>query len=189
VFVLTRPSASGPYSAVIESLHWAHLALVHPDRTVWAIFFGVGLCSAPALVPLARGRRLDGPIAIVFAVAVGQLVQALFAGADHSRLAAAALPFAVALAIAATVELGSARALAGLVVLVAATVLVWQPFRVPAPGVNGYAAMYYAGSSSAPVAVGGVILIMTVLVLFLGLIPTSGPLHDRLSIRMSPPKA
>jgi hypothetical protein len=167
VFTFTRPSWSvgawSHYSSVVQVLHDGRVALTHPDHTLWAVFFGVGFAAALALLLLSR-QRLRDPLGIVFVIAVGHLLEAPLAGTDVSRYAAAALPFAIVLAIVATVEVGTSRAFWSLVALTAATVLVWQPFRVAGAGVRAYFSMYYPGGASAMIALGGVVLIATTVI-------------------------
>lgn len=165
VFTFTRPSWSvGPwsrYSTVVQVLHDGRVAVTHPDNALWAVYFGVGFAAALALLLLVRWQRLRGPLGIVFVIAVGHLVQAPLAGTDVSRYAAAALPFAIVLAIIATVEVGTSPAFWSFVALAAATVVLWQPFRVAGLGVSAYYSMYYPGRASAMIALGGLILIAT----------------------------
>jgi hypothetical protein len=163
VFTFTRPSAPGRYSAVIQILHDGRVTLLHPDHAAWAVLFGIGLAPAIAVLLFARWQRLRDPVGIVLATACGHLVQAPLAGTDVSRYAAAALPFAIVLAVVVVAESGTSRAFWGLAVFTAATLVLWQPFRIVAPGVRSYAAMYYPGSASALIALGGLILIVGVL--------------------------
>jgi hypothetical protein len=168
VFTVTRPTWSvGPwshYSTVVQVLHDGRVVLTHPDHALWAAFFGVGFAAVLALLLLTRWHALRGPLGIVFVVAVGHLLQAPLAGTDVSRYAAAAMPFAVVLAIVATVEVGTSRAFWSLVALTAATMLLWQPFRVAALGVHAYFSMYYPGPASAVIALSGLLLIATALI-------------------------
>jgi hypothetical protein len=163
-FTLTRPSAPGRFDTVLKVLHDGRVSLMHPDQAVWIVFFGVGFLAFLAVLLLARPRRLRGPTGIVFAIACAQLVQAPLSGSD-SRYAAAALPFAIALAIAATVEVGTRRVFWALIALTSATMLLWQPFRTAGAGVRSYVSMYYPSSATATaVALGGLLLIAAALV-------------------------
>jgi hypothetical protein len=162
-FTLTRPTGPGRYDAVLEVLHNGRVALTHPDESAWAALFGVGVVSALALLLLADWRSLRGPVGIVFAVALAHLVQSFVAGADASRLASAALPFAIVLAFVAAAD-DEERRFPGLAVLIAATLWVWRPFDVASTGVTGYTEMYYPPGDSALIALASLALIAGVLV-------------------------
>ena len=125
------------------------------------------LSAALALLLIPRWRQLRGPPGIILVVACCHLVLAPLQGSD-SHYDAAALPYAIVLAIVATVVTGTKRAFWGLVALTGATVLLWQPFRVPAPGASAYASTYYPGGDSPLIAFGGIILITTTLIWVLG---------------------
>jgi hypothetical protein len=163
-FTFTRPRAPGRYDTVIQVLHDGRVTLTHPDHALWAVFFGVGLAAGLGLVLFTRRERLRGPIGLVLGVACAHLVQAPLAGTDVSRYAAAALPFAIVLALVAAVDLGSRHAFGALVALTAATALVWQPFRIAGAGVRSYVSMYYPGGTSAIVALGELVLIVVTLI-------------------------
>ena len=164
VFTLTRPSAPGAYNDIIQILHVGRLTLTRPDHALWSVAFGAGFAAFVALPLLIRWRHLSAPTGVVLAVAVGLLVQAPLGGVDISRYAAAALPFGVVLATAATVESGTSRGFWALVGLTAATLLLWQPFRVTSPGASAYFAMYYPGQASTVIALGGLILVAAALI-------------------------
>jgi hypothetical protein len=166
-FTFTQPTSSvGPwahFSTMLKVLHDGRESLTHPDQAIWVVFFGVGFTAFLALLVLVRRQRLRGPTGVVVAVACGQLVQSPLSGVD-SRYAAAALPFMVALAIVATVEMATSRAFLALIGLTGATILLWQPFTVPRLGVSAYFSMYWPGTASAPIALGGLVLIVTALI-------------------------
>jgi hypothetical protein len=163
-FTLTRPEAPGHYSTAIQVLHDGRVTLTHPTHAMWAVLFGVGLAAGLGLVLFLRRERIRGPVGLVLAVACAHLVQAPLAGTDVSRYAAAALPFAIVLAIVAAVDVGTTRAFRALVALTAATALLWQPFRVADPGVRAYASLYYPGAASTLIALGGLAVIATALI-------------------------
>lgn len=167
-FTFTRPSASGGawshYSGLIQVLHDGRMTLTHPDHALWGVFFGVGFVAFLAVLLFARWRRLRGPVGIVLAIACGHVLQAPLAGTDVCRYAAEAVPFAVVASLLAAIEAGSSRATWALGALTAATVLLWQPFRTPAPGAKAFQSMYTPGNSSVFIAIGGVILIVTTLI-------------------------
>jgi hypothetical protein len=168
VFTYTRPTLTvGPwahFSTVTQVLHDGRMTLTHPDHALWAIFFGAGFVWFLALALLPRWRQLEMPVWIVLAVACGHLIQAPLGGTDVSRYAAAALPFAVVLGVVAIVELRIDRAFYALVALAVATMVLWQPFRVPVRGVPAYFSMYYPGSASAPIAAVGIVVMGVTLV-------------------------
>jgi hypothetical protein len=168
VFTLTRPTSTvgpfGHFSSAIQVLHDGRVTLMHPDRALWSVFFGAGFVTFLALLLFARRRQLRGPVGIVLAVACAHLVQAPLGGTDVPRYAAEAVPFAAVLAMVAAIEVGTPRAFWGLTALTAATLLLWQPFRVPSPGAGPYLAMYKPGGDAVVIALGGILLIAATLI-------------------------
>jgi hypothetical protein len=152
---LTAPALAGPYSSTTIALHSAKDALLHPLGAVWSLAFGAGvlgllglLVGAWSLVGRRRGRRgveHASQRELVAVVGVAHLLLALVGGADVSRLAAAALPYAIALAVAWAVELPQPDGAWLLVVGVIVTALVWRPWIVVRRGEPAYFARYYPG--------------------------------------------
>jgi hypothetical protein len=168
VFTFTRPTSTvgpfGHFSSAVQVLHDGRVTLTHPDRALWSVFFGAGFLTFLALLLFARRRQLQGPVGIVLAVACVHLVQAPLGGTDVPRYAAQAVPFAAVLAMVAAIEVGTPRAFWTLTALTAATLLLWQPFRVPGPGAGPYLAMYKPGGDAVVIALGGVLLIAATLI-------------------------
>ncbi len=129
-------------------LGWTFLKM-HPGSPIWRLGLGVGLL--PAILVLLLLRRywpiLTAPaMSIVVLIGVCHLAQAPIGGSDVPRIASAALPFLLAASAAAAVRIGSVGAAAGLGV---ATAILWQPWRVIAPGTGAYDAFYYPSKDEA----------------------------------------
>jgi hypothetical protein len=167
LFTFTRPTSTvgkfGHFSSAIQILHDGRMTLVHPDHALWSVFFGAGFVTFLALLVLACRHRLRSPAGVVLALACVHVLQAPLGGTDVPRYAAQAVPFAVALAMVAAIEIGTRRAFGSLSVLTLATLVFWQPFRVPSRGATAYAAMYEPGREAWVIAVGGVLLIAVML--------------------------
>lgn len=168
VFTFTRPASTvgpfGHFSSTIQVLHDGRVTLMHPDLALWSVFFGAGFVSLLALLLFARWRGLRGPVGIVLAIAIAHLLQAPLGGTDVPRYAAQAVPFAAALAMVTAIELRTPRAFWALGALTVATLLLWQPFRVPGPGAKAYLAMYKPAGGATLIALGGVVLVAATLV-------------------------
>jgi hypothetical protein len=168
VFTFTRPTSTvgpfGHFSSAVQVLHDGRVTLMHPDRALWSVFFGAGFVTFLALLLFARRRQLRGPVGILLAIACVHLVQAPLGGTDVPRYAAQAVPFAVVLAMVAAIEVGTPRAFWALTALTVATVLLWQPFRVPGPGAGPYLAVYKPGGDAVVIGVAGVLLIAATLI-------------------------
>jgi hypothetical protein len=142
VFALTRPGTPlGPSSSelarILVQRHFGSAqGLVGLG---WAMLFALGLFPLLFLV-LPRVRKGGEPRALVdvlVVVAVVHLLQSLVGATDTSRPAAAALPLLAAVAIGVAVAARSALALAA---VIAASLLVWQPFFV----LHGSPGQYFA---------------------------------------------
>jgi hypothetical protein len=167
VFTFTRPTSTvgkfGHFSSAIQILHDGRMTLVHPDHALWSVFFGAGFVAFFALLVFACRHRLRSPVGVVLAIACVHVVQAPLGGTDVPRYAAQAVPFAAVLAVVAAIEIGTPRAFGALSVLTLATLLFWQPFRVPSRGAAPYMAMYEPGHGAWVIALGGVLLIAVTL--------------------------
>jgi hypothetical protein len=168
VFTFTRPTSTvgpfGHFSSAIQILHDGRMTLMHPDRALWSVFFGAGLVTFLALLLFTRGRQLRGPVGIVLAFACAHVIQAPLGGTDVPRYAAQAVPFGAVLAMVAAAETRTPRAFWALSVLTAATVLLWQPFRVPSRGAAAYLTMYTPHGDAPVIALGGAVLIAVTLI-------------------------
>jgi len=132
VFALTRPGTPlGPSSSelgriLVERHFGSAQGLV---GLAWAMLFALGVFPLllVALPRVVKGRGTRALVDVLVVVAAVHLLQSLVGATDTSRPAAAALPELAAVAIAVAV---AARSALGLAAVIAASLVVWQPFLV-----------------------------------------------------------